>query len=185
MKVEELLIDLALESIKSVFDPSLKFDKENLIKQNSSLGETRATFITLTLDGKLRGCIGSLIAHRTLLDDILHNAKAAAFADPRFNKLTQKEFLKIKIEISLLSPAKVLEYSDFEDLKNKLESNKPGVILELNNKRATFLPQVWEQLPTFNEFMSHLCKKAGLDPLNLNAFPKIETYEAQKIKQKN
>jgi len=182
MKNEKLLLELASKSIESEFDSSIKFDKEKLLNENSFLNEQRATFVTLTLNGKLRGCIGSLLAHRTLLEDILHNAKAAAFADLRFDRLTKQEFEKVKIEISILTVPQVLEYSDFEDLQKKLVPNKHGVILELDGKRATFLPQVWEQLPSFNDFMVHLCKKAGLNPNSLPALPKIQTYEAIKIK---
>lgn len=182
MKNEKLLLELASKSIESEFDSSIEFDKEKLLNENSFLNEQRATFVTLTLNGKLRGCIGSLLAHRTLLEDILHNAKAAAFADLRFDRLTKQEFEKVKIEISILTVPQVLEYSDFEDLQKKLVPNKHGVILELDGKRATFLPQVWEQLPSFNDFMVHLCKKAGLNPNSLPALPKIQTYEAIKIK---
>ena len=182
MEDEKLLLKLASKSIESEFDSNINFDKKNLLEQNPFLNEQRASFVTLTLDNRLRGCIGSLVAHRSLLEDILHNAKAAAFADPRFNKLTKEEFEKTKIEISLLSVPKALEYSDFKDLEEKLIPKVHGVILELDGKRATFLPQVWEQLPTFNEFMVQLCKKAKLDPSKLRALPKIQTYEAKKIK---
>ena len=182
MENEKLLLELASKSIESEFDSSIEFDKEKLLNENSFLNEQRATFVTLTLNDKLRGCIGSLLAHRSLLEDILHNAKAAAFADLRFDRLTKQEFEKVKIEISILTVPQVLEYSDFEDLQKKLVPNKHGVILELDGKRATFLPQVWEQLPSFNDFMVHLCKKAGLNPNSLPALPKIQTYEAIKIK---
>ncbi len=182
MEEEKLLLMLASKSIESDFDETIKFDKEKLLQENPFLSEQRASFVTLTKDGKLRGCIGSLVAHRSLLEDILHNAKSAAFSDFRFNRLTKEEFEKVKIEISLLTIPKPLEYLDLKDLEKKLVPNKHGVILELDGKRATFLPQVWEQLPTFNEFMVHLCKKAGLDPSKLSGLPKIQTYEAKKIK---
>ena len=182
MQKDKLLLELASKSIKSDFDSSIIFNKEKLLQENPFLKEQRACFVTLTLNGKLRGCIGSLIAHRTLLDDILHNAKQAAFADFRFDRLSQEEFKNIKIEISILSVPQTLDYTDLEDLEKKLIPNVHGVILELDGKRATFLPQVWEQLPTFNEFMVHLCKKAGLNPSNLPGLPKIQIYEAQKIK---
>ena len=180
---ESLLLQIARTAIESNFKDEVKVEKEKLLEENSFLSEQRACFITLTLDGKLRGCIGSLQAHRSLIDDLIHNSIAAAIGDPRFNALSKEEFEKIKIEISLLTPAKNLEYSDFEDLEQKLIPKKHGVILELNGKRATFLPHVWEQLPTFNDFMVHLCQKAGLEPSKLSAFPKIQVYEAIKIKE--
>lgn len=185
MNDEKLLLELARKSIESDFNSAIIFDKEKLLQENTFLSAPRATFVTLTLNNKLRGCIGSLVAHRSLLEDILHNAKSAAFADFRFDRLSLEEFKKIKIEISILTIPKPLEYSDLEDLKNKLIPNKHGVILELDGKRATFLPQVWEQLPTFNEFMVNLCKKAGLNPESLPALPKIQIYEAKKIKEES
>ena len=180
---EALLLKIARTAIKSNFEDDVKVNKEALLKENSFLQEQRATFVTLTLDGKLRGCIGSLQAKRSLIDDLIHNSIASAIGDPRFKPLSKEEFEKIKIEISLLTPAENLEYSDFKDLEKKLIPNRHGVILELNGKRATFLPQVWEQLPTFNDFMVHLCKKAGLDPSKLPALPSIKIYEAIKIKE--
>ncbi len=183
MKINDLLLILAKKSIESEFDKSINIDKENLLNNYEILNEQRATFVTLTLNGKLRGCIGSLIAHRNMFDDIFNNAKAAAFGDPRFEKLSFEEFKEVKIEISLLTIPKVLEYKDLDDLKNKLIKNKPGVILELDGKRATFLPQVWEQLSSADIFLSHLCQKAGLNPKSLRTFPNIQTYEAEKIKE--
>ncbi len=178
---KDLLLDLVKKAIESQFDKSIKIQKDKLFKENSYLKDKKATFVTLTLDGKLRGCIGSLFAHRTFLNDLLHNAKASAFSDPRFTALSKEEFEKVKIEISVLSTPKVLEYSDLEDLQKKLIPKKHGVILELNGNRATFLPQVWEQLPTFKQFMVHLCKKAGLNLNNLSALPNIQVYEVRKI----
>ncbi|QDF28230.1 AmmeMemoRadiSam system protein A [Halarcobacter anaerophilus] len=183
MDKNSLLLKIARDAIESNFNPEVKIDKEFLLSNFSFLNEKQATFVTLTINGKLRGCIGSLIAHRILLDDLIYNAKAAAFDDPRFNSLSFSEFNEIKIEISLLTAPEILEYKDFEDLKKKLIPNKHGVILELNGKRATFLPQVWEQLPEFNAFMVHLCQKAGLNPSSLSALPKIQTYEVIKIEE--
>lgn len=182
MKIEDVLLKLAHDAINYEFDNTISID--NSLKDTFSiLNEQRATFVTLNLNNNLRGCMGSLVAHRTLFEDIIHNARAAAFSDFRFNRLSQEEFQDIEIEISILTPAQVLEYKNLEDLKQKLIPNKHGVILELDGKRATFLPQVWEQLPTFEAFISNLCKKAGLDPNNLPGYPKIQTYEVEKIKK--
>ncbi len=176
-----VLLDIARKSILSKFE-KVNLDKNTFVEKNKELKELGATFVTLNLNGKLRGCIGSLVAHRSLYDDLFHNAQAAAFGDPRFSPLSKEEFEKVDIEISILTKPEPLEYSDFEDLKNKLIPNKHGVILELDGKRATFLPQVWEQLSNFNDFMVHLCQKAGLNPSKLSALPKIQIYEALKIK---
>ncbi|QKF81236.1 AmmeMemoRadiSam system protein A [Halarcobacter ebronensis] len=177
-----VLLKIAKEAIETTFE-NKKVNKESYLENYDFLKEQEATFVTLTLNGKLRGCIGSLIAHRTLFDDLINNAKAAAFSDPRFNPLTKNEFEKIRIEISILTKPEPLEYKDFEDLKSKLIPKKHGVILQLDGHRATFLPQVWDELSTFEEFMVHLCQKAGLNPQKLSTYPKIETYEAIKIKE--
>lgn len=178
---EEILLEIARTAINSEFHDEVTVEKEKLLKEYPFLAEQRASFVTLTRDCRLRGCIGSLQASRSLIDDVVANAKSAAFADPRFVALTEKEFEDVDIEISLLTKPEKLEYEDFEDLQKKLIPNKHGVILELDGKRATFLPQVWEQLPTFNDFMVHLCQKAGLQPHSLPKLPSIQIYEAIKI----
>ncbi|XPV67863.1 MAG: AmmeMemoRadiSam system protein A [Halarcobacter sp.] len=177
-----VLLEVAKKSIQEEFEKKVLISKNSLFEKYSEFKELGASFVTLNLDGKLRGCIGSLVAHRNLLDDIIHNAKAAAFADPRFPKLTKKEFENVQVELSILSPAQDLEYKDFEDLKKKIIPNKHGVILELDGKRATFLPQVWEQLNDFDSFMVQLVKKAGLNPSDLSGYPKIQVYEVEKFK---
>ncbi len=177
----KILLDIVRKAILSKFEDST-LDRDSFMNEYKELSEQKATFVTLNLDGKLRGCIGSLLAHRSLYDDLVSNACKAAFEDPRFSPLTKEEFEKVDIEISILTKPEILEYSDFEDLESKLIPNKHGVILQLNDKRATFLPQVWEQLPKFEDFMVHLCQKAGLNPSDLSAFPTIWTYEALKIK---
>lgn len=180
---EELLLDIARTAIKSKFDEDIKVKKEKLLKKNPFLSEQKATFVTLTKQGQLRGCIGSLVASRSLIDDLIHNAKAAAFDDVRFVPVSKEEFEDMGLEISILTDPKVLEYDSFEDLQEKLIPYEHGVILELDGRRATFLPQVWEQLPDFQDFMVGLCRKAGLDPTQLSALPKIQTYEAIKIRE--
>jgi len=179
---DRILLEIVRKSIQEEFYKQTLIDRNSLIEKYPEFKNLGATFVTLNLDGKLRGCIGSLVAHRALLEDIIHNAKAAAFGDPRFPKLTLEEFEKVQVELSILTTPKALEYIDFEDLKQKLVPNKHGVILELDGKRATFLPQVWEQLTDFNTFMVHLVQKAGLNPSKLSTYPKIQTYEVQKIK---
>ncbi len=177
-----ILLDIARKAILSKFEDKT-LDKDSFINKYKELRKEKATFVTLNLDKELRGCIGTLLAHRSLYDDLVSNAHKAAFEDPRFSPLTKEEFEKIDIEISILTKPKILEYSDFEDLEKKLIPNKHGVILQLDDKSATFLPQVWEQLPKFEDFMIHLCQKAGLNPSGLASFPTIWIYEALKIKE--
>lgn len=121
-----------------------------------------ATFVTLNLHGRLRGCIGSLEAHRPLLDDVRHNAVAAAFHDPRFPPLSKEEFAEVQIEVSLLSPAEPIRFKSEEDALAQLHPGQDGVILEYGRSRATYLPQVWAQLPEPADFIAHLKEKAGL-----------------------
>lgn len=182
ISVEQILLEVARNSILHEFNSSFIIDKKALIKEHPILDEKRACFVTLNLNGRLRGCIGSLVANKSLIDDIIHNAYNAAFSDLRFDRLTPAEFKQVSIELSVLTPAIKLEYEDTKDLKEKIKIGEHGVILELDGKRATFLPQVWEQLPLFEDFFSHLCKKAGLSESCLEKHPLIYTYTAIKIK---
>ena len=182
MKIENILLEIARTSILNEFTHSFKIDKESLKKKFPILNEKRACFVTINLDGKLRGCIGSLVAHRTLLEEIISNAHNSAFSDLRFSRLTYEEFRKIDIEISILTPAVKLEYTGIEDLKTKIKPFEHGVILEYQNKRATFLPQVWDQIPLFDDFFTQLSKKAGFSKSCLDSHPIICTYTASKIK---
>ena len=182
ISVEQVLLEVARNTILSEFDSSFEINKEKLIEKYPILNEQRACFVTLNLSGRLRGCIGSLVAHRSLLDDVISNAYNAAFSDLRFNRLTALEFKNIDIEISVLTPAVKLEYENTQDLKEKIKIDEHGVILELEGKRATFLPQVWEQLSSFEEFFTQLSKKAGFSQNCLEHKPSIYTYTAIKIK---
>ncbi len=178
-----ILLDIARKSILTSFDNSLLLNKEFYLINFKDLSKTSASFVTLTIDDKLRGCIGTLQAKKTLYDDVFDNAKLAAFKDPRFKALTYEEYIKMKIEVSILTPFKKLEYKNMADLKEKLIPNKHGVILQHNNSNATYLPQVWEQIPVFEDFIKSLCTKAKLDSAILDGTPNIYTYEALKVKE--
>jgi len=121
-----------------------------------------ASFVTITQDGALRGCIGSVEPLRPLRQDVLHNACAAAFHDPRFRPLRSQEVPAVRIEVSLLSATSPLPASTREVLLKHLHPHVDGLILNWFGHRATFLPQVWEQLPDPGEFVEHLLHKAGL-----------------------
>ena len=177
-----LLLQLAKHAIDDGLNYTSSIDTNTLLQTYPELCTPQATFVTLTLDGRLRGCIGSLVAHRSLLEDVIHNAKAAAFDDPRFYPLSKEEFLHVSIEVSLLSTPKLLHYEDSEDLKSKICVGEDGVILQKKGRKATFLPQVWEQLPTFEQFFGQLCQKAGLEASCLETHPEIWTYKVQKVK---
>jgi len=186
----KVLLKLARLSILEEFEKKSLIDKEEWIKKYPFLTQKRASFVTLKLKDKprgsnLRGCIGSILPHRMLIDDIIYNAKAAAFEDPRFPPLTPEEFDKIKIEISLLTVPQKLEYEDKEDLRKKIRVGVDGVILQLANYQATFLPSVWEELPNFDLFFAHLCLKAGLGGDCLVYHPTIYTYQAIEIEEED
>jgi len=123
-----------------------------------------ATFVTLTQAGTLRGCIGSLVAHRALRDDVVSNAQAAAFGDPRFPPLRASELAGTSIEVSVLSEPEPMAFTSRDDALAQLRPGVDGVILGAGFHRATFLPQVWEELPDKEQFIRHLFRKAGLPP---------------------
>lgn len=150
--------------------------------------ERLGTFVTVTIDGNLRGCIGHIIPRETLIEGIRVNALNAAFRDPRFSPLTQEEFDKIELEISILTPPQELTYTDAEDLLDKLRPGIDGVIIKKGFNEATFLPQVWEQLPDKREFLTHLCLKAGLsayswetEKLQVSIY-QVQAFEEEKSK---
>lgn len=124
--------------------------------------EQRGTFVTIKLDNQLRGCMGCLTPSETILEGIQRNAINAAFNDPRFRPLTGEELARAAIEVSILTEPQELGYSSGSDLLTKLRPGIDGVTIGKGIARATFLPQVWEQLPVIEEFLAHLCRKAGL-----------------------
>lgn len=132
------------------------------VKDGRWLEETGATFVTLTQQERLRGCIGSLQAHRALHEDVRANAIAAGFRDPRFSPLTVEEFAYTQVEVSLLSPQEPLAFTDESDALAQMRPGIDGIVLEYGRLRGTFLPQVWEQLPRTEDFIAHLKVKAGL-----------------------
>ncbi|MDS4015844.1 MAG: AmmeMemoRadiSam system protein A [Candidatus Accumulibacter sp.] len=128
----------------------------------AELREAAATFVTLTQQGQLRGCIGSLEAHRPLARDVAANAIAAAFQDPRFRPLGKDEFVRTRVEVSLLTPAEPFPVRDEADALARLRPLVDGLILSYRGRRATFLPQVWESLRAPGDFLAQLKLKAGL-----------------------
>jgi len=145
----------------------------------------RGTFVTLTINKQLRGCIGNLDSTESILAGIKRNAVNAAFHDPRFSPLKAHELDRVDIEISILTEPHRLEYRDSKDLLSKLRVHVDGVILSKGPASATFLPQVWEQLPRPDQFLSHLCMKAGLpaDDWKKSRLD-ILTYQVQYFEEK-
>ena len=127
-----------------------------------TLLEQGVSFITLTIRGELRGCIGALEARQPLAQDVREHAIAAALEDPRFPQVREDELSRIQIEVSCLTRPVPLEYKDAADLLSKLRPHVDGVVLRYGFRRATFLPQVWEKIPEPAEFMDNLCYKMGV-----------------------
>ena len=138
------------------------------------------TFVTLKIKGQLRGCIGNLTSTEAVLDGVKRNAINAALHDPRFSPLSKDELERTQIEVSILSEPQPLAYRDGQDLIKKLRTHVDGVIIRKGQASATFLPQVWEQLPGPEDFLAHLCMKAGL-PSDAwkNSELEVLTYQVQ------
>lgn len=160
---QQQLLDLAEASIRHGLDHGRPLSPEPRDYPAIPAGPG-ACFITLHRHGDLRGCIGSLHAHQPLLEDVAHNAYAAAFSDPRFPALRESELAGLEIHISLLSPASPLRFESEEALLQQMRPGEDGLLLEEGRRRGTFLPSVWEQLPTPELFLRHLKQKAGLPP---------------------
>lgn len=145
--------------------------------------EHGATFVTLTREGMLRGCMGTLDAHRPILIDTRHNARMAAFRDPRFPSVTASEFDHVRIEVSLLSEAVALCFSNEAEALQILRPGMDGVILECGSRRSTFLPQVWESLPEPAEFLARLKMKAGFSAGFWSEAIRLSRYTVSKWKE--
>ena len=161
----QLLVKLARYTLMKRLEqpiPQAKFDSLKAALTDACFQHSNGVFVTLTLSGQLRGCIGNLTSNEPLESGVRRNAINAAFHDPRFAPLSASELEQIEIEISILSEPRPVTYHDGDDLLNKLRPHIDGVIIRKQSASATFLPQVWEQLPRPQDFLAHLCMKAGL-----------------------
>ena len=143
--------------------------------------QLRASFVTLTIEKQLRGCIGSLEAYQPLIADVIHNAYSAAFQDPRFYPLTEKEYPRIHIHISVLSQPEPMRFQSEEDLIQQLRPSVDGLILTERDYRGTFLPSVWESLPDRKQFLAQLKIKAGLPQDYWSSSVTVDRYTAESI----
>ncbi|MBU1231448.1 MAG: AmmeMemoRadiSam system protein A [Proteobacteria bacterium] len=172
----KVLLRLARQAIGE----QLGLVEEKPLPQDPGLDVEYGTFVTLKIGGALRGCIGNILPSGSVAEAIKRNALNAAFDDSRFSPLTAEELAKVHIDISVLSQPLLLDYSDEEDLIAKLQPGKDGVLLRLGMAGATFLPQVWEQLPDPQLFLGHLCQKAGLPATAWrDSHPEIHIYHVQ------
>ena len=147
------------------------------------LFEPGASFVTLTREGALRGCVGSIHAYRSLYADVRANAQAAAFDDTRFRPLVTSELELVRIEVSLLTPPEALPVAGEQEALARLRPHVDGVILEAGRLRSTFLPQVWDQLPEPADFLTHLKAKAGLPPGFWSKEVRLQRYQVSKWKE--
>jgi AmmeMemoRadiSam system protein A len=148
---------------------------------SKSLQEIKATFVTLTIDHDLRGCIGTLQAHRPLVEDVAENAYAAAFHDPRFPRMSKEELDKLSCHISILSTPEPVKFKDEADLLAQLRPGIDGLVLEEGYFRGTFLPQVWDSLPAPKDFLRHLKLKAGLSPEYWSKTLTVQRYTVEEF----
>ena len=182
-KDKKLLLTIARKTLRN----ALRLEEFNLSFVNvpNKLKENGASFVTLTIRGRLRGCIGALSAYQSLVQDVCEHVLAAAFDDPRFQPLTAGEEKLVEIEISYLTPPEVIAYDTLDDLLSQLEPGRHGVILSDGFRRATYLPQVWDQLPKKEEFLGSLCQKmGGRRNLWKDKKLKVETYLAIHFSEK-
>ena len=176
---KQTLLQLARKSIQNVVKGK-DLPQIELSEYSSVLKANGACFVTLTRNGMLRGCIGSLEASQPLVLDVIERAASAAVQDYRFPPLSADEMESISIEISVLTEPQKLEYENPEALLKLVRPGVDGVVLQDGMRRATFLPQVWEKLPDADEFFSHLCSKMGA-PANVWKKQHLEVYTYQVI----
>jgi AmmeMemoRadiSam system protein A len=174
---KQILLRIAREAIEHAVRGKIPppIEPESL---TDNLREKAASFVTLTVHGNLRGCIGALEAYQSLAEDVREHAVSAAMEDPRFPPVNETELSRIQIEVSRLTAPQELEYSTSEDLLNNLRPRIDGVILKHGFRKATFLPQVWEKIPDPAEFLDQLCYKMG-ERSNLWRETKLQVYTYQ------
>ena len=156
----EELVALARGAIHGSFDRGAPLPGSS----NTALHGPGASFVTLKQRGQLRGCIGSLVAHRPLHEDVATNAVSAAFRDPRFPPLVPRELALTMLEVSVLSAPEPLPFASEDAFYAALRVGVDGLILAHRGRRASYLPSVWEQLPDARSFVAELRRKAGIEP---------------------
>jgi AmmeMemoRadiSam system protein A len=183
----QLLVKLARHTLSEHLSkqiPQKEIDSLNAALTDPCFNSSCGTFVTLTIDGKLRGCIGNLTCNESLVSGVRRNAINAAFHDPRFSSLSLSELDRVSIEVSILSEPRPLYYREAADLLKKIRPHIDGVILRKDIASATFLPQVWEQIQQPQDFLTQLCLKAGLaaDAWQQSKL-EVSTYQVQHFEE--
>ena len=151
----------------------------------AELQDSRATFVTLEINGALRGCIGMLEAYQPLVVDVAKNAFLAAFRDPRFPPVSEEEYPSLEIHISILSPSEPMIFTSEDDLIRQLRPHEDGLIMQEDGLRGTFLPSVWDSLPEPRQFLQHLKLKTGLPKNYWSDTLKVRRYHCEIIPHGN
>lgn len=160
--IKEYFPDFVINTCKKSILAGLKGEIPTCEKTPAVFNQLGACFVTLEKHGNLRGCIGSIIAHQSLMNDLIKNAQSAAFSDPRFQPLRQDEFDELEIDVSLLSDPEEMTFENEKDLLSQIRPFKDGIIIKERGYQAVYLPSVWEQLPDKVLFLNSLKVKAGL-----------------------
>jgi len=162
-KSKKYLLAIARQTLVDYFNTGIKLTINEKDIIDKEMLKKAATFVTLHKHKNLRGCIGSIKARNKMYEDVINNALLAAFGDNRFEQLSSSELNEIKIEISVLSEPKPYLSKDYQELLDQIKVDEHGIIIQDGFNQATFLPQVWQDLPDKKEFLSALCQKAGLE----------------------
>ena len=180
-----LITGIARDAIVESFSRQTLIDRSSLIISYPFLQKDAAVFVTLNKREQLRGCIGSLKAHRSLIDDLVSNSRSAAIKDLRFIPLKKDELGKLEVDVSILTAPEAIKYDSVDSLRRQVMVGQDGIVLEHGKHRATYLPKVWEQINGFDDFFSSLCQKAGLGDNCLAMRPDIYRYSVKKYSEKS
>jgi len=177
---KSLLLNIAKDSITEVFEAKHIINKQELLAEYPILNEPLASFIHLYIDNELCGSSGSFKTTRSLLEDIIHHSKKAAFQDKEFQPLKVSQYLITTIELSLLTPSTDIPFKDIQELKEKITPFEDGVTLSCQENTTSFLPMQWSLYPNFELFLSALLKQLGVSKLTNEM--KVSTFQVQKQK---
>lgn len=174
--IKKYFSDFVISTCKKSIQAALEDEIPACEKIPAVFNQQGACFVTLEKQGNLRGCIGSIVAYRPLIEDLIKNSKSAAFSDPRFNPLEKEEFSSLSIDVSLLSEPEQMHFRDESDLLLQIRPQIDGIIIKDGNRQAVYLPSVWEQLPDKSLFLNSLKVKAGLSEKHFSS-----TFEAYRF----